>query len=253
MFKRLNEDIRTILDHDPAARTWLEVLLCYPGLHAIIYHRLAHGLWRRGFRLAARLVAHIGKMLTAVEIHPAARVGRRVFIDHATGVVIGETAVVGDDVTLYQGVTLGGTSLDKGKRHPTLENGVIVGSGAQILGPHVIGEGARVGANAVVLADVPAGMTVVGIPARVVMRKKASDEDFCAYGTPVEGIKDPVARTVRTLHHQMREMLERIDHLESRLATYEDPAARAGDEAPQRPRLMATGTSDAPRHAAGER
>lgn len=252
MFKHLNEDIRTILEHDPAARSRVEVLLCYPGLHAILFHRLAHGLWRRGWRLGGRLISHLGKMLTGVEIHPAARIGRRVFIDHATGVVIGETAEVGDDVTLYQGVTLGGTSLAGGKRHPTLRNGVIVGSGAQILGPHVIGEGARVGANAVVLSDVPPGMTVVGIPARVVMRKRASDEDFCAYGTPAEGIKDPVARTVRTLHHQMREMLDRIDHLETRLAAHEDPEVDPGQGMPHRPRLLGDGDGAA-RKAAGER
>jgi len=228
LFKHLREDVKTILDHDPAARSWAEVLLCYPGLHAILFYRFSHWFWQKRFHLLARFLSHVAKMLTGVEIHPGATIGHRVFIDHAAGVVIGETAEVGDDVTLYQGVTLGGTSLHKGKRHPTLMNGVIVGSGAQILGPLTVGEHARVGANAVVLQDVPAGMTVVGIPARVVMRKPAAEDEFCAYGTP-EGIRDPVARTVRNLHNQMRELMDRVAELEGRKSAPALVETSAGD------------------------
>lgn len=155
-------------------------------------------------------------MLTGIEVHPGAQIGRRLFIDHGTGVVIGETAVIGDDVTLYHGVTLGGTSLHKGKRHPTLENHVIVGSGAQILGPVTVGEGARVGANAVVLTDVPKGVTMVGIPARVVMRRP-KEEEFCAYGLPTENLPDPVARAMDSMRTQMMGLIERVEELEKEL------------------------------------
>ncbi len=175
MFKRLQEDIASIVERDPAARSFAEVLFCYPGVHALMFYRLSHLLWVNGFKLLGRFVSQIARILTGIEIHPGATIGRRLFIDHGMGVVIGETAVIGDDVTLYHGVTLGGTSLHQGKRHPTLEDGVIVGSGAQILGPHVVGQGARIGANAVVLSDVPNGVTMVGIPARVAMRRLKKD------------------------------------------------------------------------------
>ncbi|WP_043647214.1 serine O-acetyltransferase [Caenispirillum salinarum] len=215
MFARLKEDMDAILARDPAARSRLEVFLCYPGFHAIATHRASHWLWGKGFRLTARFFSHLAKVFTGVEIHPGATIGRRVFIDHATGVVIGETAEVGDDVTLYQGVTLGGTSLHKGKRHPTLGDGVIVGSGAQILGPHTVGEGARIGANAVVLDEVPPGVTVVGIPARMVMRKpKGIEEDFCAYGVPTEHLPDPVVRTMDALRGQISALMDRVETLE---------------------------------------
>ncbi len=169
MFNNLREDIACILERDPAARSKLEVITCYPGLHAIMTHRLAHRLWQADLFWLGRLVSHIGRMLTGIEIHPGAQIGRRVFIDHGFGVVIGETAVIGDDCTIYQGVTLGGTRLYKGtKRHPTLGRGVVVGAGAQVLGGFTVGDGARIGSNAVVVKPVPAGATAVGNPARII-------------------------------------------------------------------------------------
>ncbi len=214
LFKSFREEIDSILLRDPAARSRLEVLLCYPGLHALIFHRLAKAVWLRGFKVLGRFISHIGKILTGVEIHPGATIGQRLFIDHATGVVIGETAEIGDDVTLYHGVTLGGTSLHKGKRHPTLENGVIVGAGAHVLGPIKIGEGARIGANAVVLADVPRGVTMAGIPARIVMRRSKKHEgEFFAYGVSDEHLPDPVARAVETLRGQINALKDRVDEL----------------------------------------
>ena len=210
-FKRLNEDIETILERDPAARSRAEVLFCYPGLHAVMAYRISHWLWQRDFKFLARFVSHFAKVFTGVEIHPGATIGCRLFIDHATGVVIGETAEIGNDCTLYQGVTLGGTSLDHGKRHPTLEDNVIVGAGAQILGPHRVGVGARIGSNAVVLSDVPDHATMVGIPAKVV-RKKGSDA-FVSYGTP-ENLSDPLARTLAVMDHQINTLLERVNELE---------------------------------------
>lgn len=235
---RLKEDIDTIMIRDPAARSRAEVLLCYPGVHAMLAYRMAHWLWNRNFKLLARFLSHVAKVLTGVEIHPAAKVGRRVFIDHATGVVIGETAEVGDDVTLYQGVTLGGTSLERGKRHPTLHDGVIVGSGAQILGPHTIGAGARVGANAVVLSDVPPGVTVVGIPAKVVLSKERNQaEEFCAYGMPREELPDPVARAMDLLKDQVCALAKRVEELEGQVAEAE---GRARSPEPGRlPRVVA--------------
>ena len=166
IFKALRNEFDSVMARDPAARSRLEVALCYPGFHALLIYRLAHGAWRREWYLLGRFLAHIGRFLTGIEIHPGAVIGKRFFIDHAMGVVVGETSIIGDDVTLYQGVTLGGISRDKGKRHPTLEDGVIVGAGAQVLGPITIGVGARIGANAVVLKDVEPGTTMVGIPAR---------------------------------------------------------------------------------------
>ncbi|MER1966102.1 serine O-acetyltransferase [Castellaniella sp. GW247-6E4] len=172
MFSQLREDIDCIHQRDPAARSRIEILTCYPGLHAILVHRLAHGLWRRGWLWAGRFTSHLGRILTGIEIHPGAQIGKRVFIDHGFGVVIGETAVVGDDCTIYQGVTLGGTRLYKGeKRHPTLEEGVVVGAGAQILGGFTVGAHARIGSNAVVIKPVPAGATAVGNPARVILKE----------------------------------------------------------------------------------
>ena len=168
MFKRLRADIACILDRDPAARSTWEVLTCYPGLHAIYIHKLAHWFWVNGLRWLGRFTSHLGRWLTGVEIHPGAKLGSCVFIDHGMGVVIGETAEIGDDCTLYHGVTLGGVSWNKGKRHPTLGKGVVVGAGAKILGPFVVGDGAKVGSNSVVVKAVPAGATVVGIPARIV-------------------------------------------------------------------------------------
>ncbi|MGA0583043.1 MAG: serine O-acetyltransferase [Castellaniella sp.] len=184
MFDQLREDIACIHDRDPAARSRIEILTCYPGLHAILVHRLAHGLWRRGWYWAGRFVSHLGRLFTGIEIHPGARIGRRVFIDHGFGVVIGETAEIGDDCTIYQGVTLGGTRLYKGeKRHPTLEEGVVVGAGAQILGGFTVGAHARIGSNAVVIKPVPAGATAVGNPARVILPEDHAAAD-AAQDTP---------------------------------------------------------------------
>ncbi len=172
MLKTIHADIQSVFDRDPAARTVMEVLLCYPGLHAIWGHRLSHWLWTHGVKLLARWVSQIMRSLTGIEIHPGATIGPRFFIDHGMGVVIGETAEVGSDVTLYHGVTLGGTSWQKGKRHPTLNNGVVVGAGAKILGPITIGANSRVGANAVVVKDVPPDSVVVGVPGEIVKRSK---------------------------------------------------------------------------------
>jgi len=200
-------------------------VLCYPGFHALLYYRLSHALWQREFFLTARIIAHIGKMLTLIEIHPGAKIGRRFVIDHGTGVVIGETTEIGEDVTLYHGVTLGGIapSVDSStqrnqKRHPTISDGAIIGAGAQVLGPIVVGKGARIGSNAVVTREVPAGVTAVGIPAKVVMpRDKDKAKEFAAYGTPTDGLPDPLARTIDNLRGQIAQLLDRVEDLESKL------------------------------------
>jgi len=184
MFKGLREDIEAVFQRDPAARSRLEVLLCYPGIHALILHRAAGRLWRRDWKLLARCISQLGRFATGIEIHPGARIGRRFFIDHGMGVVIGETAEVGDDVMLYHGVTLGGRSLERTKRHPTLEDGVTVGAGARILGPIVIGKGAQIGANSVVVRDVPAGATVVGVPGQVRQRVSAPADPYDVWADP---------------------------------------------------------------------
>ncbi len=203
MLRHLREDIQVILERDPAARSRWEVLTCYPGLHALLLHRLAHGLWRRGWHWLARWISHLGRFLTGIEIHPGACIGRRVFIDHGMGVVIGETAEVGDDCTIYQGVTLGGTSLYKGaKRHPTLEAGVVVGAGAQVLGGFAVGAGARIGSNAVVVKAVPAGATAVGNPARIIQKEAELEREataarmgFSAYAVMQNG-DDPQTKAI---------------------------------------------------------
>ncbi len=171
MLKRIREDIETVFERDPAARSILEVLLCYPGLHAIWLHRIAHWLWTHNIKLLARLVSHFSRWLTGIEIHPGAKIGRRFFIDHGMGVVIGETTEIGNDVTLYHQVTLGGTSTKKGKRHPTIGNNVVIGAGAKVLGPVKVGDNCKIGANSVVIKDVPPNSTVVGIPGKVVRRE----------------------------------------------------------------------------------
>lgn len=213
--ERVKEDIAAIMERDPAARSRLEVVTCYPGFHAVLLHRLSHWAWRHGWRIPARMISHVGRVTTGIEIHPGARLGRRLFIDHGMGCVIGETAEVGDDVTLYHGVTLGGVSLKQEKRHPTLEDGVIVGSGAQVLGPITVGARARVGANAVVLKDVPAGVTMVGIPARQALpRQRTGDDEFRAYGTP-GNIPDPLGKTVDGLLRALEEHRLRLEALEA--------------------------------------
>lgn len=206
MFRELREDIRSVFDRDPAARSFWEVLTCYPGIHALIMHRLAHWLWSRRLRWLGRFTAHLSRMLTGIEIHPGATIGRRFFIDHGMGVVIGETAVIGDDVTLYHGVTLGGTSWNKGKRHPTLEDGVVVGAGAKVLGPIVISAGAKVGSNAVVTKPVPVGATAVGNPARIIDNSEQSRQrkvqaekmGFSAYAVARDQ-DDPLAKAIHGL------------------------------------------------------
>lgn len=219
MFKRLREDIDCIAKRDPAARSRWAILLAYPGLHAQLYYRLANRLWRAGWPGPALVTSYIGRIITGIEIHPGAKLGRRVFIDHGTGVVIGETAEVGDDCTLYQGVTLGGTSLDGGKRHPTLGKDVIVGAGAKVLGPIIIGDHARVGSNAVVLKPVELGTTVVGIPAKAVRRETPKDEHaFVAYGTPCDDVPDPVARTLTAMGEEVTMLQRRVEELQNQLA-----------------------------------
>lgn len=222
MFERLREDIQSVFHRDPAARNAFEVLTCYPGMHAIWLHRLSGWLWRNELKWPARLVSNFGRWLTGIEIHPGAKVGRRFFIDHGMGIVIGETAEIGDDVTLYQGVTLGGTSWNKGKRHPTLESGVVVGAGAKVLGPFTVGAGAKVGSNAVVTKAVPAGATVVGIPGRIIVKsddeaeakRKAIAEKlgFDAYGVS-EDMPDPVARAIGQLLDHLQAMDVRVEDM----------------------------------------
>jgi serine O-acetyltransferase len=205
MFSRLREDIASIIERDPAARTSWEVLTCYPGLHALIMHRRANWCWRHGLKWPGRFISHLARIFTGIEIHPGATIGRRVFIDHGFGVVIGETAVIGDDCTIYQGVTLGGTSLSKGaKRHPTLERGVIVSAGAKVVGAFTVGEGAKIGSNSVVLKEVPAGATAVGIPARIIqkdtqtIREETAARMFAAYGLTAAA-DDPLSKALHGL------------------------------------------------------
>jgi serine O-acetyltransferase len=212
-FKRLRDEIDAAMRRDPAARTRLEVALLYPSFHALVAYRLAHALWARGWRLLGRFISQAARAFTGIEIHPGAMIGQRFFIDHGMGVVIGETAEIGDDVMLYHGVTLGGTSLSHGKRHPTLESGVIVGAGAKILGPVTIGANARIGANAVVVKDVPPGASAIGIPARVVPPRDQR-QDFVAYGTPTADLPDPVARAIGGLVDQIDRLSARVSELE---------------------------------------
>ncbi len=210
----LRETVRAYRERDPAARSMLEVLLCYPGLHAVLFHRLARALWVRGFILGGRFTSHVGRVLTGIEIHPGATIGRRLIIDHGMGVVIGETAELGDDVYLYHQVTLGGTSAARGKRHPTIGNNVIVGAGAKVLGAITIGDNARIGANAVVVAPVPADTTVVGIPARPVDRsvdrKAGRRPRFDAYGTPTDCDLDPLLHDLESLRAELTELEARV-------------------------------------------
>jgi len=222
MFKRIREDIRCIFERDPAARTTWEVIISYPGFHAVQHHRISHWMWNHHLRWLARVTSMVSRLLTGIEIHPAATIGRRFFIDHGMGVVIGETAEIGDDCTLYHGVTLGGTSWKKGKRHPTLANNVVVGAGAKVLGPIQVATGARIGSNAVVVKDVPEGATVVGIPGRIIRRAEVSEQDrkredfakkigFDAYGTS-QDMPDPLVNAVNS-------MLDHIHAMDSRMET----------------------------------
>jgi serine O-acetyltransferase len=226
MLRKLRDDIACILERDPAARSSWEVLTCYPGLHAIYIHKLARWLWHRGLRWLGRLVSQLGRWLTGIEIHPGAKIGSCVFIDHGMGVVIGETAEVGDGCTIYQGVTLGGTSLTPGtKRHPTLGPGVIVWGGAKILGGFTVGAGARIGANSVVVKEVPAGATVVGIPGRVVEEKGAKSDRFAPYAVVLEH-DDPYAQAIQQLIEHSRELESALAAVHEKLARLEGDTQR---------------------------
>ncbi|MEO5365299.1 MAG: serine O-acetyltransferase [Magnetococcus sp. WYHC-3] len=217
MFGRIKKELDIIFDRDPAARGYLEVLLCYPGVHAMLFYRVAHRLWRRDFKLLARFTSHVGRWMTGIEIHPGARIGEGFFIDHGMGVVIGETCEIGRNCTIYHGVTLGGTTWNKGKRHPTLAEGVVIGAGAKVLGPILVGANARIGSNAVVVKDVPADTTVVGVPGRVMIssqkRRENTASDFSPYGQN-DGMPDPVARAVTCMMEQLNQMDARLRRLE---------------------------------------
>jgi serine O-acetyltransferase len=228
MFTKLRADIACILDRDPAARSAWEVLTCYPGLHAIYIHKLARWFWLHRLSWLGRFTSHLGRWLTGIEIHPGARIGSCVFIDHGMGVVIGETAEVGDGCTIYQGVTLGGTSLYRGeKRHPTLGEGVVVGAGAKILGGFVVGPGARIGSNAVVVKAVPAGATIVGIPGKIVEDPSTkSAERFAAYAV-VQDHEDPQSKAIQQLVEHSQELERTIEKLQDRLSRLEGHAASA--------------------------
>jgi serine O-acetyltransferase len=226
MFRKLQADIACILERDPAARSAWEVLTCYPGLHAIYIHKLARWFWVNGLRWLGRFTSHVGRWLTGIEIHPGAKVGSCVFIDHGMGVVIGETAEVGDGCTIYQGVTLGGTSLYRGeKRHPTLGSGVVVGAGAKVLGGFLVGDGARIGSNAVVVKEVPAGATVVGIPGRIVEDRSAQAARFAAYAV-VQEQDDPYAKAIQSLVEHSQELERTVAELRARLADLEKDQQR---------------------------
>jgi serine O-acetyltransferase len=207
MFERVKEDIRVVFERDPAARNVFEVITSYPGLHAIWLHRIAHFLWNKGAKTLARIISHINRFLTGIEIHPGAKIGRRFFIDHGMGVVIGETAEIGDDVLMYQGVVLGGTSLKKEKRHPTIGSNVVIGAGAILLGPIKVGDGAKIGAGSVVIKDVPEGTTVVGVPARVVeKREKKIDLDH-------DKLPDPILKVLHLIIEEIEEIKKRIEEI----------------------------------------
>ncbi len=221
MLDRLKEDVNSVFGRDPAARGFFEVITTYPGVHALLWHRLNHRLWQAGLKWLARWLSTLARWLTGIEIHPAASIGRRFFIDHGMGVVIGETAEIGDDCTLYHGVTLGGTTWEKGKRHPTLGNNVVVGAGAKVLGPIVVGNGARVGSNAVVVKDVPPGATVVGIPGHVVKQDEgpldhrqaiARKIGFDAYGV-TQGMPDPLANAIHAMLDHIHAMDQKMDFM----------------------------------------
>ncbi|MBL4802759.1 MAG: serine O-acetyltransferase [Emcibacter sp.] len=219
MFDNIRHDISVVLERDPAARSKLDALISYPGVHALIYYRIAHWAWENNFHTLGRFISHMGRFLSGIEIHPGAKIGKGVFFDHGMGIVIGETAEIGDNVTLYQGVTLGGTSLDGGKRHPTLGEGVIVGAGAKILGPIHVGKNARVGSNAVVVKRVMENTTVIGIPAKVIQpQAEKSQKDFCSYGMSTDDLPDPIARSLEGMFDMVCGLKSRVEELEQELA-----------------------------------
>lgn len=233
MFKTIISDIDSVFARDPAARSRIEILLCYPGVHALILYRFSHFLWKNNIKIIGRIVSYIGRFITGIEIHPGATIGARLFIDHGMGVVIGETATIGNDVTIYHDVTLGGTSLSTDIRHPQIGNGVIIGSGAQLLGPIKIGDNARVGSNAVVVKDVESGTTVVGVPARVVPEKKDDfikassghkETEFAAYGGAKKIEDDPVCALLQQLQEEVKNLTSRINRLENESSDLIDSA-----------------------------
>ena len=215
MFERIKSDLSIVFDRDPAARSYLEILTAYPGVHAIIIHRLAHKVWKIKLYWLARLISHLGRIFTGIEIHPGALIGNRFFIDHGMGVVIGETAIIGDDCTIYHGVTLGGTSWKQGKRHPTLKNRVVVGAGAKILGPITIENGAKIGSNAVVVKDIPANATAVGIPARVVDEDQKKASGFSPYAVGKDD-DDPMSEVLQKLVAKLDKQERSLKELESK-------------------------------------
>jgi len=231
VFETLKRDIRAAKERDPACRGTLEVLLCYPGIHALWVHRVAHRCWKAGLLLLGRFLSHLGRFLTGIEIHPAATIGPGVFIDHGMGVVIGETAEIGENVTIYQGVTLGGTSLERVKRHPTIQRNVVIGSGAKILGPFTVGENSRIGSGSVVVKEVPPNSVVVGVPGRVIYR------DGRKVMTPIDlnmvDLPDPVAQAIQGLVERLEELEREVDTLRAALgAAQREPAASAPGERP---------------------
>lgn len=224
ILRHLKEDVNTVFSRDPAARNLLEVLLCYPGLHALWFHRVAHALWTFRLRLAARLISHLSRFLTGIEVHPGARIGRRFFIDHGMGVVIGETTEIGDDVLMYQGVVLGGTSLEKKKRHPTIENNVTIGAAAILLGPIVVGQNAMIGANSVVVKSVPPGSTVVGVPGRAVDERRQVALDLNHGKLP-----DPVNEIFRQIMDRQDDISNRISRMENMMGLGRTVRETAGE------------------------
>ncbi|MDX9872304.1 MAG: serine O-acetyltransferase [Clostridia bacterium] len=214
MFSRIKKDIKAVFERDPAVKSVLEVILCYPGFHAVLIHRLAHKLYRRKFFVLARFISQISRWLTQIEIHPGAKIGEGLFIDHGSGVVIGETAEIGDNVTLYQGVTLGGTGKEKGKRHPTIGNNVVVAAGAKVLGSFKVGDNARIGAGSVVLKEVPPNCTVVGVPGTIVKRENGRKDEAGLERLEHHKLPDPVAEAITNLQNQLNTMQERLERLE---------------------------------------
>ena len=230
-WQRLTEDVHAVFERDPAARSTLEVLLTYPGVHALLFHRVCHWLWQHDLKLAARILANLGRWFTGIDIHPGATIGHRLFIDHGMGVVIGETAEIGDDVTLYQGVTLGGTSLKKGKRHPTIEDHVVITTGATVLGPVTVGARSRVGAGSVVIHSVPPDATVVGIPGRVVRRDGVHPTPGLELVDLDHGdLPDPVARAISVLLDHVEKLEHKLDAVVTRQGVVDDRRAEEDED-----------------------
>lgn len=244
MWEYIKEDIRVVFERDPAVRSTWEVVFAYPGFHAVLFHRLAHWLWGHGLTTLARILSHLSRFLTGIEIHPGAKVGRRLFIDHGMGVVIGETAEIGDDVTLYQGVSLAGTSIERGKRHPTLEDWVLIGAGATVLGPITVGRHSRIGAGSVVVDTVPAHATVVGVPGKVVK----GEGQHTPSGRPIvpldhANLPDPLFRALSSLLEHAEKMEQRLEELDSRQGSLEDRLAEGNEDLERVRELLKNGNA----------